>query len=304
MKVLNIIDTNQLITDADIVRVLIERKQSVIVPLAVKKELAKVLDDKIFNDTLVRKIIKAKRVLSQYDRQIQTWKSRSFGDSAIQQLILEQMSDKTVSEIRVYTGDKNLARECLEYNKSRAIKHGCEIKVFEYVNGKEQTTFSYVTELYPKYLADLDALMWRDGQLVPDINKYDSLHRELSPIATLSKKESVTKFWAWYAKANDVYRIYKKIDLHKGERISVNVLTFNNYCDMYVALVAYSESENRELKSEYVSIGSGQWVSLCLDIDRSVYSYINLDIIPMKDSILYDNFDGIYAYVDDFKVTK
>jgi len=219
-------------------------------------------------------------------------------------LILEQMSDKTVSEIRVYTGDKNLARECLEYNKSRAIKHGCEIKVFEYVNGKEQTTFSYVTELYPKYLADLDALMWRDGQLVPDINKYDSLHRELSPIATLSKKESVTKFWAWYAKANDVYRIYKKIDLHKGERISVNVLTFNNYCDMYVALVAYSESENRELKSEYVSIGSGQWVSLCLDIDRSVYSYINLDIIPMKDSILYDNFDGIYAYVDDFKVTK
>jgi len=140
MKVLNIIDTNQLITDAEIVKALIERKQSVIVPLAVKKELAKVLDDKIFND--------------------------------------------------------------------------------------------------------------------------------------------------------------------KGERISVNVLTFNNYCDMYVALTAYSESENRELKSEYVSIGSGQWVTLCLDIDKSVYNYINLDIIPMKDSVFYDNFDGIYAYVDDFKVTK
>jgi len=137
MKVLNIIDTNQLITDAEIVKALIERKQSVIVPLAVKKELAKVLDDKIFNDTLVRKVIKAKSVLSQYDRQIQTWKSRTFGDSAI-----------------------------------------------------------------------------------------------------------------------------------------------------------------------YVSIGSGQWVTLCLDIDKSVYNYINLDIIPMKDSVFQDNFEGIDAYVDDFKVTK
>lgn len=307
MKNIGIIDTSQLINDPTSLSVIIEKEDIVYIPSAVLKELDKVLNNKIFDSVLVNKIITAKRMIKQYKGKIRIWYSKKgFGDSTILQLVIQEIADHTVSSVSVYTFDKDLADECLHCNLSKSIKHNAEVKVFGYTNGEFIENNGNCGNVdYPKIITDLHTILWRGGQSVSsEFFNDECIVEEQAPIPTISGNNQVIKFWAHYVQAGDIYRFYKYIKLHKGETITVNILTFNNNADIYAGLVAYSESDNTELKSEYVSLAGSYWKTITLHIDSDKYDYINLDIIANKNSV-YDGFwDGADGFIDDFKITK
>lgn len=158
--------------------------------------------------------------------------------------------------------------------------------------------FSTYSELIP------GALLWRNGECCPSFNESESMAKEISPIKTLSGNQEVLKYWAWYAKQNDIYRFYQWIDLKKGNIAVVNIVSFDNQCDAYACLMAYSKKDGSELRSESVSLSGNWWKTISLYIDDDKYDCINLEIVVNRDSQWNGYWDGMDGFIDDFKIIE
>jgi len=155
----------------------------------------------------------------------------------------------------------------------------------------------------PEYVLDeLSILMWRNGKKIPGDHKKYCFCEEPAPVPTLSGKKEVIKYWLWYAQAGDVVRLYQELSLQAGDRISANVISFDNTCDVWAALVAFSPSENKELKSDYISLSGKNWKKLSLILDSNKYKFINLELCVKQNSVLHGKFNGMDGFIDDFKI--
>ena len=326
----NIIDTSQLMEDAGIIEYLAaEKKKKMFIPFSVQNEVSKKMEDFLLEKDIetAQRALFAKRAMSNYKYQkwIVFWKATTdtlFGDPAVQQLILEKMSNRSVTAINVYAFDKDLAAQCREQNHNKSIKHNCVIKTFRYKNHVVTETFNNPTnkekidagftskkealKYSPVSISDPDVVIFRDNKVLKNhFNKYNNLALEPSPVRTVSGFEKALKYWVYEVKKNDNFRIFKKMQLHKGEKISVNVLTMNDSCNVSVGLLAYSESDNTHLASKkYVDLKSGQWVTLTLDIDDDKYNFINIDFWVHKDSSFDGYWNGTDGYIDGFKIER
>ena len=148
------------------------------------------------------------------------------------------------------------------------------------------------------------AIMWRNGECCSSFNESESMAEEISPIKTLSGNQEVLKYWAWYAKQNDIYRFYQWTDLKKGNIAVVNIVSFDNQCDVYACLMAYSKKDGVELRSERVSLSGNWWKTISLFIDDDKYDCINLELTINRDSQWNGYWDGMDGFIDDFKIVK
>lgn len=302
MKEIAICDSTQLMIDSSIIPRLAEKKAEIIIPVSTPKELDRLLNNNILDEVVTKRIIEAKKTLKIYEKNICFWKAKGHTDSAILQLIELKMSDPSILSINVYTFDKMLTKDCLSYNRQRTAKHHCTVNVLQYQNQTETpSTNSSIS--YPKKLVQLECAMWRNNIYLPDFNANDSLCEENAPIPTLSGNEVVTKYWAWYVRAKDIYRIYQKIRLYQGETASVNVISFDNQCDVYVRLMAYCEADCSEHYSEPVSLDGATWKTLTLNIPKNC-DYINIEFLPTKDSVFNGEFNGMDGFIDLFQITR
>ena len=301
-KVIDILDSTQLTLDSDVIPVLVEKDEEIFIPVPCLKELDTILNRNILDETVTNQIIRAKRTIKSYEAQIHRWKSKESADSAILHLIEQKIADPTVDVINVYTTDEALAKECLSYQHKNA-EHIYVINILRYENNDEIPVTVGSTVTYPKYLKHLEAAMWRNDIYLPDFNVNDSLAEEITPIPTLSGKELVTKYWAWYVRAGDIYRVYKKIKIHQGETVSVNVISFNNHCDVYVRVLLYSEALNKNYTSELTSLSGAVWKTLTYTAPQDC-DYANLEILPKRDSEFDGEFNGMDGFLDDFKITR
>ena len=260
------------------------------------------MNNHILDEGITNRIIECKRTLKLHQEHIHFWKSKRFGDSAILQLITQKIYDPSISVINVYTNDKFLAKECLEYRDSEGTIPTCAINILEYKTG-EETSLPTDSISYPKQIKEVEAAMWRNNIYIPEFNGNDSLAEETAPIPTLSGNELVTKYWAWYVHGKDHYRIYKKIHLHEGETVSVNIVSFDNQCDVYASLMAFREIDQTQTYSEPVSLSGSTWKTLTFEVDKD-YDYINIVLVPEKDSTFNGEWNGMDGFIDDFKITQ
>lgn len=301
--IVNIIDVNQLITDADVILKLADAKnQEIYLPVCVEEELSKLLDKNIMDKKMTERIIHAKKVIQQNHSIIRSWKAKSFTDSAIQQLVLEKMCLRSVEKICIYTQDKALARDCENLNNVTSINHTCQIEALTYKNGETYPTNTKIH--YPYELTNLEAVAWREQNILPEFNKSDSLNEEPCPIEAPNKNSTTTKYWLWYAKKGDVLRVYKKIKLYKGQVITADVLSYDMKSNAYARLLAYRESDNTTLTSDYVPIGDSIWKKLKLEIDSDDYNFINVEIRVNHDAEFNGYWEGHDGFVNNFTIIK
>jgi len=303
MKTINILDCTQLIRDGGIIPILAEKEENEIyVPVSVFKELDSMLSRNILDEIITNKIIRAKRILKINESRIFRWKAKGNADSAILQLIEQKIGDPSVGVINVYTTDEALAKECLAYQQ-RNYDYPSIINILQYEEENENLTIANNSPTYPKHLNHLECAMWRNNVYLPDFKAKDSLAQEPAPIPTLSGNKTVTKYWAWYVRGGDVYRIYKQIKLHQGETVSLNIVSFDNHCDVYVRLMTYCEADKSEHFSEVVSLSEPTWKTLSYIVPQDC-DYFNLEILPKRDSEFNGEWSGIDGFIDDIKITR
>ncbi|MDE5754319.1 MAG: helix-turn-helix domain-containing protein [Oscillospiraceae bacterium] len=279
--IVNIIDTNQLIDDADvIIELMKDEKNRIYVPIAVKKELDKILERALGDEGLLNRIIYAKKFLVKYKKKIFFWQSKTFGDPTIQQLVLEQMSYQAVESINVFTKDEALSLDCENFNNSRSIKHSCKIQALYFKNGKIFPTLGKMK--YPYTLDNFEAVAWRNGVVIPEFNKFDSLAEEDAPVLAPNGGKT-TKYWLWYAQKGDVFRVYKKIRVYEKQTLTADVLSYDN-CNVYARLVAYRTSDDAILASDYIELGDCRWKKLTLNITGGMYDFANAEFFVNQTS--------------------
>lgn len=301
-KKIAIIDTSQLIQDPYIIDELTNSDEEIFIPTSVKKELDKLLSRHILEIGMPEKIVCAKRTLQKYKKKITFWQPQTvtFGDCDIMQLVLTAMSDRSVQAISLYTFDKELTHDVLGLDKSKCIIHQCNIQVFQYQNKKKTLTKANITSQIS--LTDIKLTMYRQNKWIQEFEHNSAI--ENAPIPTPSGADKVLKFWAWHAQAGDVYRLYYKTPLKEGEKVSINIMTLDNCgTDSYVRLMAWGEGLD-PLKSKKIPIPVREWKKLELTIDNHHYQYINLEIIPQRDSQYNGAWNGVDGFVDDFKISR
>ncbi|MBE6875456.1 MAG: hypothetical protein E7496_01820 [Ruminococcus sp.] len=155
---------------------------------------------------------------------------------------------------------------------------------------------------YP--IEKLSALMWRNGIKIEGDHDFYCFCKEPAPVPAPSKNAHVIKYWEWYVQAHDLFRLYKKTELCTGDIVSVNLLALENDCDAVARLMAYCEFDDSEIQSRTISLSQRGWQKLTLEIPSDKYTYINIEVIPQKASILKGTWDGMAGFVDDFKIIR
>ncbi|MBR1555656.1 MAG: hypothetical protein IJ644_09750 [Oscillospiraceae bacterium] len=155
---------------------------------------------------------------------------------------------------------------------------------------------------YP--IEKLSALMWRNNVKIEGDHDFYCFCKEPSPVPAPSGNEHVIKYWEWYVQPHDVFRLYKKIELRAGDRVSVNILATENACDASVRLMAYSEQDDSEIQSRSITLSERGWQNLFLDIPSDKFTTINLEVIPQKASAPQGTWNGMDGYIDDFKIIR
>ena len=151
-----------------------------------------------------------------------------------------------------------------------------------------------------------EAVMWRKGILQVDFNRYDSLAEEPAPVPPPSGNRNVLKYWAYDAKAEDHYRIYKKMPLKKGEIISVSIISLDNNCDVYANLMAYSETTQTEYfcqPRKGISLNGKKWKTITYKIEADC-DFINITLEPKRDAVFNGHWCGMDGYIDSFEVIR
>ena len=125
---------------------------------------------------------------------------------------------------------------------------------------------------------------------------------------TPSKKKRVMKYYIQKVKAGYIYRVYKKLDLKKGDIVEVNVFSHHT-TNATVNLMAYSETLGYEIASEPQELDGSDWKRLRLEISDDAYNYINLEVKPRNDIGYNENEDGTTwegtdLFIDDFKIIR
>lgn len=125
---------------------------------------------------------------------------------------------------------------------------------------------------------------------------------------TPSKKKQVMKYYIQKVKAGYIYRVYKKLDLKKGDIVEVNVFSHHT-TNATVNLMAYSETFGYEIASEPQELDGPNWKRLRLEISDDAYNYINLEFKPRNDIDYNQNEDGTTwqgtdLFIDDFKIIR
>ncbi len=181
-------------------------------------------------------------------------------------------------------------------------------------------------------------LMWRNGKkrndLVNDGNMWVSSNEVKAP----SGSPYTLKIWADAVRKNDCIKIYRWFNIgtfdnikyeptsctkiYPRQKINVNVMTRYNTAGMKARLSVYSQIENKNAYSEYITLEQGKWQKLEFTIPESyssisrsmsdfeskheMYSFydcLNIELM-MSENSYYDNgYDGIDLYVDTLKIT-
>ena len=151
-----------------------------------------------------------------------------------------------------------------------------------------------------------EAVMWRKGVLQTDFNRYDSLAEEPAPVPPPSGNKTVLKYWAYDAKAEDHYRIYKKMPLKKGDIVSVSIVSFDNNCDVYANLMAYSEKTQTEYfcqPRKGISLNGKKWKTITYKIEEDC-DFINITLEPKRDAVFNGHWCGMDGFIDSFEVVR
>lgn len=308
-----IIDTNQLIDCPEVLDYVVKKEYIVYIPDAVLQELDKKLVDNVFDDKFIEKIRKAKKILNKNkDKYINIKllvKSSTFADPKILQCVLELMSDRSIKNIIVYTKDGDLTADVFTISKLKSIEHMSSVKALSFDSVKqnvhEKAKQPHDQKKKFKYLnfAPDGIFVWRNSGFLENSEKnYHATATESAPVPTLSGKKEVLKFWLWRALANDWIKIYKDTAIKKGDKISLNFMTLDNSCDLFIGLELYVNGTNKKQHSDFISITPNKWHTLSITADDE-YNDINFAVKVRKNSKWDGNFDGTAGYIDDFKIT-
>lgn len=302
MSTINIIDTSQLLRDAKIIEALIKKNEMVCISYKVIDEL----NHHINNKDNVQRAKKAAFAKDLIDKNSQSLRHRSEAgvnaDASILQIAISNMGVKGVEKIKVYTFDKDLAKVCRAQNNNPTIKHNCRIEACQYEKGKETLTLER-DEPDDSIIKKVDGgECWRECNY---FSSFDTDNRHIMSVNTESGKIhlNVIKYWAWHVKAKDYYKLYKKINLHKGDIIKADVLTFDNTCNVYARLCAYSTKTGKPCGYDSIPLTAGKWHTLSLEIDGE-YDYINIEFFPQNDSHGDELWDGMDGFINCFHVER
>ena len=173
-------------------------------------------------------------------------------------------------------------------------------------NNKKQDNEKMEENMDIQKIISPEAVMWRKGVLQTDFNRYDSLAEEPAPVPPPSGNKTVLKYWAYDAKAEDHYRIYKKMPLKKGDIVSVSIVSFDNNCDVYANLMAYSEKTQTEYfcqPRKGISLNGKKWKTITYKIEEDC-DFINITLEPKRDAVFNGHWCGMDGFIDSFEVVR
>lgn len=300
MATINIIDTCQLINDAEIIDFLINKGERVYISQGIINELDRIINRNENPDS--RRAEYAKKKIYRNQLWIDFRTEEGVGDATIQAIISLIMGERNLKNINVYTFDKKLAKICRAQNNNPTIRHNCLIEAYQYEKGKE-----ILTPENPE--PDDDIIKKLDGgECWREENYFSSFDTDMTHIMPVNTdfgniNLNVIKYWAWHVKAEDYYKLYKKINLHNGDIVKADVLTFDNTCDVYARLCAYSTKTGDFCGYDSIYLTAGEWHTLSLEIDGE-YDYINIEFFAKSDSHGDEQWDGMDGYINCFHIER
>jgi len=183
--------------------------------------------------------------------------------------------------------------------------------------------FNIYAFVFPYAYQNMTARLWRNNERRTDlVNRHNSLWMSAGEVTTPSGSPYALKFWAWNVKANDCLRVYRWFNggffdnrkyeptsctrIFPGQKITVNVMTYDNNCEAKICMLAYSSQTEAERRSEYQILKENVWTKLELQIphDSCYYDCINIELVPQKDSHMKNDFDGIAIYLDELVIEQ
>lgn len=339
-KTVCIIDTNQFIDCPEVMDYAVSKGYKIYIPNAVFKEIDKVLVEKIFSDDYIKKIRKAKTIIEKNEGKYINAKSllkesTDFADPKILQYILELMSDRNIEQIIVYTADSDLSEDINKrISGLKSIKHNCTVEAKNFKNaeqknltasgdkkskekpdstndkkskGKSDFTKKNTANKQKKFIIHKPdgMFVWRnDSFFLENSENVFSMCTEPSSVPTLSGNKNVLKFWLWYAVSGDWIKLYKDVDIKKGSKVSINFMTLDNSCNLFVGLELYMNGTDKKQSSKFITIKhEGKWHTITMIADDD-YNDVNFAIKVQKDSSLKNDFNGTAGYIESFTITE
>lgn len=294
-----------MLEDVNVIDFLIARNEIIYVPDKVMNELNNHIygkfDEKSSNAT------KAKDLIQKNEKHIRrTSEAGVNADSSIQQIILANMGIKEIDRINVYAYDQGLAKMCRAQNNNPTIKHKCRIEVYKYFKKYGESLTPEECEPEDNLIRKFDGgELWRNEFMVSSFDSDSTWIMKDYQTEQGHIDLNVIKYWAHNAKAWDYYKLYKRINLHKGDVVKVDIITYNNSCDVRARLCAYSTITGKPCDNgkAYVSLTANRWRTFILRIDDD-YDYINIEFIPFLDSSANKEWDGFDGFINCFHVER
>lgn len=171
---------------------------------------------------------------------------------------------------------------------------GAEVDLAERFSDSEAKTEGNV-----KYIDSPEILMWRND------NKIELTREESFDCCNPNDMECPTKFCVWNTRKDDCIKIYKKIELNKGDTVSCKYMTQDNSGNYYIALEAYSTERDKSGPDtlNFIEVIENQWINISIVMDNE-YDFINLVICLGSSPIPNNGFTGTAGFIKDFKITR